>query len=275
MKKTLIAVVLVFAAGLAAAAMFLLPAETVSLPNLMSSEPMTEPPPAINPSAAIEDRVAALETALTTEQEARRVLEDELVALNSELERIKSGTPGGTATSADEPLPMPPRSSRFRDSDSFESRSKALVDEGLTAERAAYILQRESELRFAQMQAYYEARNAENPEARLASLTDPDAALRDEIGETEYEKYLRANNRSTSVEVEGVMSSSPAASAGLQPGDEIVRYDGERVYNSRDLMERAMDGEGPVVVEVLRDGSSMEVIIPRGPIGIEIGRRRS
>lgn len=274
MNKTLIAIVLVFAAGLAAAALILIPAETVSLPKLMSSDLKEAEPPAINPSAAMEDRVAALETALSTEQEARRVLEDELLALNSELERLKNGSPAATAAGGDEPLPMPPRTSRLRESDSFESRSKALVEEGLSAERAAYILQRESELRFAQMQAYYEARNADDPEARLASLTDPDAALRAEIGETEYEKYLRANNRSTSVEVEGVMSSSPAATAGLQPGDEIVRYDGERVYNSRDLMERAMVGEGPVVVEVLRDGSSMEVIIPRGPIGIEIGRRR-
>ncbi len=275
MNKTLIAVVLVFAAGLAAAAMLLLPAEPVSLPELIPPEPLPAEPLAINPSAAIEDRVAALETALSTEQEARRILEDELVALYSELERLRSGAPVAPAAAGDEPLPMPPRSSRFRDTDSFESRSKALVEEGLSAERAAYILQRESELRFAQMQAYYEARNAEDPEARLASLTDPDEALRTEIGETEYEKYLRANNRSTSVEVEGVMSSSPAATAGLQPGDEIVRYDGERVYNSRDLIQRAMHGEGPVVVEVLRDGSSMEVIIPRGPIGIEIGRRRS
>jgi hypothetical protein len=46
------------------------------------------------------------------------------------------------------------------------------------------------------------------------------------------------------------------------------------VYNSRDLIEQAMDGEGTVVVEVLRDGTSMQVIVPRGPLGIEVGRRR-
>jgi len=71
------------------------------------------------------------------------------------------------------------------------------------------------------------------------------------------------------------MSSSPAADAGLQPGDQIVRYGGERVFNSRDLIERSMEGNGMVVVELVRDGTSMEVVIPRGPLGIEIGRRRS
>lgn len=274
MKKTLFALSLIAAAGVATAALFLQMAEPASLPLLVPAEPDPAAQPAITPSAAIEDRVAALETSLSTEQEARRILEDELVALYTELERLKGPAATDPPAAGAEPLPLPSRASRFRDTDSFEARSKALVEEGLSAERAAYILQRESELRFAQMQAYYEARNAQDPEARLASLTDPDTALREEIGEAEYEKYLRANNRSTSVEVEGVMSSSPAASAGLQPGDEIVRYGGERVYNSRDLIEQAMEGEGTVVVEVLRDGTSMQVIIPRGPLGIEVGRRR-
>lgn len=273
MKQTLFALSLILAAGLAAAALFLRTEEPASLPLLGTADSVAAAPLDITPSAAIEDRVAALEASLSTEQEARRILENELVALYAELDRLKGQAPADTA-SDDGPLPMPSRTSRYRDTDSFEARSKALVEEGLSAERAAYILQRESELRFAQMQAYYEARNAEDPEARLASLADPDTALREEIGEAEYEKYLRANNRSTSVEVQGVMSSSPAASAGLQPGDEIVRYGGERVYNSRDLIEQAMDGEGTVVVEVLRDGSSMQVIVPRGPLGIEVGRRR-
>jgi len=78
------------------------------------------------------------------------------------------------------------------------------------------------------------------------------------------------------VPVRGVMASSPAAIAGLQSGDQIVRYDGERVYSNRDLMTRTLGGEGTgnVVVEVLRDGAVMQVTLPRGPIGIEIGRGR-
>lgn len=266
MSKGLIAILIVLAAGIAAGVGYLVPAEPATGVATLAT---AEPPP-FNPSAAFEDRVAALETALDHEREARRILEDELIALFNELDRLKGASPAVRST--EEPRPAP-RSTQARDRESFETRSQALVAEGLTPERAAYILQRESELRFAQMQAYYEARNAENPEQRLAGVRDPDAALREEIGEDEYEQYLRANNRSTSVEVQGVMASSPAEAAGLKPGDEIVRYDGERVYNSRDLMERAMQGEGPVVVELVRNGAPMEVVIPRGPLGIEIGRR--
>lgn len=269
MNASLIAVAVIFAAGIAAAAAFLMPGEPESVVPLTAVDP-----PVFNASAAIEDRVAALEEAVSDEREARRVLEDELVALYTELDRLKTGAPAPKAAGATEE-PLPPLPSRQRERDTFEERSEELVEEGLSAERAAYILQRESELRFAQMQAFYEARNTENPEERLAELKNPDEVLREEIGDAEYEKYLRANNRSTSVTVEGVMSRSPAAEAGLQPGDEIVRYGGERVYNSQDLMERSMRGDGPVVVELVRDGTPMEVVIPRGPLGIEIGRRRS
>jgi hypothetical protein len=34
------------------------------------------------------------------------------------------------------------------------------------------------------------------------------------------------------------------------------------------------DGEGTVVVDVLRDGAPMQIVLPRGPIGVEIGRGR-
>ena len=33
-------------------------------------------------------------------------------------------------------------------------------------------------------------------------------------------------------------------------------------------------GDGNVVVDVMRDGSPMQIVVPRGPIGVEIGRFR-
>jgi hypothetical protein len=33
-------------------------------------------------------------------------------------------------------------------------------------------------------------------------------------------------------------------------------------------------GEGNVVIDVVRDGSPMQIVVPRGPIGVEIGRFR-
>ena len=72
-----------------------------------------------------------------------------------------------------------------------------------------------------------------------------------------------------------VIESSPEQSAGLQPGDEIVRYDGERVFNMTDLTQRTMDGAAGqnVIVDIMRNGQPMQIVMPRGPVGISGGRR--
>ena len=99
--------------------------------------------------------------------------------------------------------------------------------------------------------------------------------LREELGDADFERYLIANNRSTSVTVSSVIESSPAQSAGLQPGDEIVRYDGERVFSMSDLTRQTMDGTAgqTVVVDIMRNGNPMQIVLPRGPVGISGGRR--
>jgi S1-C subfamily serine protease len=102
-------------------------------------------------------------------------------------------------------------------------------------------------------------------------------ALRNELGDADYERYLDASSRPTSVAVSGVLDSSPAQRAGLQPGDQIVRYDGKRIFSMSDLTRRTLEGQPgeQVVVDILRDGVSMQVAVPRGPIGISGGRRFS
>ncbi len=60
---------------------------------------------------------------------------------------------------------------------------------------------------------------------------DTDAALRKEMGDAEYEKYLTGTGRPTEVRVMDVLASSPAEKAGLRPGDQIVSYAGTRVFD--------------------------------------------
>ena len=130
-------------------------------------------------------------------------------------------------------------------------------------------------MRYEQMQAVYQARNSGEPLDPLNRNFNADAMLRDEIGDAEYEQYLEANNRSTSVGISNVMASSPGERAGLQAGDEIVGYDGQRVFSTSELMQHTMaSGDGSVVIDVMRNGSQMQIVVPRGPIGVEIGRFR-
>jgi S1-C subfamily serine protease len=103
---------------------------------------------------------------------------------------------------------------------------------------------------------------------------NPAAALRAEIGDLEYEQYLRADNRPTAVAVGTVFESSPGQAAGLQRGDNITAYGGVRVFDAADPNREIMAGQAgeSVVVEITREGMPMQVVLPRGPIGVSTGR---
>ena len=70
-----------------------------------------------------------------------------------------------------------------------------------------------------------------------------------------------------------VVNNSPAAKAGLKAGDEVVAYDGKRVFDLRDLNARTFEGTAgeSVAVTVRRDGQTVHLTLPRGPIGITGG----
>ncbi len=150
--------------------------------------------------------------------------------------------------------------------------TEQLLAAGFSLERVAWIRRRSEELKMDRIQAAYEMRREGQPPDPnyLLSLIDPDAALRTEMGDAEYERYLAALGRPTTVGVTQVLAGSPAERGGLLPGDEIVRYRGERVFSLAQLNTLSVDG-GPgesVVVDVRRDGQTMQFVLPRGPLGI-------
>ncbi|MEM7433257.1 MAG: PDZ domain-containing protein [Pseudomonadota bacterium] len=232
--------------------------------------------------AATSDRVRALEMAVSEERRVRQLLEDELLQMMARVEELEEGL---ESENLDAELADRERNRRgmreFVEADEstvaerMAARRQALIDAGIDVGRADWILQREGELQFAAMRARYDAQNGEVNEDWASVRWNPSAMLRQEIGDAEYETYLEANGMPTSVGISEVMPSTPAASAGLQPGDQIVRYDGERVFSSFDLVQRTMSGgdEGQVVVDVERNGTTIQVVVPRGPIGVQIGSR--
>ena len=72
------------------------------------------------------------------------------------------------------------------------------------------------------------------------------------------------------------MESSPAQMSGLQPGDEIQSYNGERVFSISEINEKTIEGMPgeSILLEVQRNGDEVQVVIPRGPLGITTGRGR-
>jgi S1-C subfamily serine protease len=129
---------------------------------------------------------------------------------------------------------------------------------------------RESELQMERLQARYEAMRGSDEQGLFVRGYSSDSELRTELGEADYERYLTANGRSTSVGIGNVIPNSPAQQGGLRPGDQIVRYDGERVFSMMDMAGHIMqnEAEGNVVVDIERDGMPMQLVIPRGPLGV-------
>lgn len=274
MSKKALVIGISLAATVAAAAIVL------NAPDPLGEEPVVS---TFDDTAATEERIRALEAAVTGERAARQVLEEEMQLLFAEIERLERQAEvsvrdvqasdvearGRAVNLAEE------RFQRFRGERSPADREARLVEAGLSPDRAAWIVQREEELRYESMRARFEARNSDNPQAMFDPTLSPDAMLRAEIGDAEYEKYLQANNRSTTVHISNVMASSPGQSAGLQAGDQIVAYDGQRVFSTMELMQQTMQsGNGSVTVDIMRDGAPMQIVVPRGPIGVELGRRR-
>jgi hypothetical protein len=147
------------------------------------------------------------------------------------------------------------------------------VEAGFTRERAEWIERRAEELEVQAMQAQYEAQRSGQP---VQGQMDTQRALRAELGDAEYERYLTATGRPTQVQVMDVLASSNAERAGLQAGDQIVSYAGSRVFDVRELNALTREGSGgeSVTVEVRRNGQTVQVQVPRGPLGVSSGAVR-
>jgi len=231
-------------------------------------------------AGSVPARVAELESALHSEIERRAALEGRVVALGAALDELRAGGAPAAARSERKPTAVvqngaattangaPGGNGRgFRGPETSEQRVGRLVDAGFAPDRAAWIEKRTSELTMQQIQAQYQRRRGETVDP---ALLGGDQTLRTELGDPEYERYLAALGRPTKVGVFNVIPSSPAEQAGLRAGDEIMSYAGTRVFDMRELNDLTVEGTPgqSVVLEVQRDGQNVQLMLPRGPIGI-------
>ncbi len=281
MLKTLLLVVAGLVAGLAIGFWFApnaappLPATESS--NGSGSMPAARSPAANDPAAAA--RLAALENAFETEVDQRVALEQRVAELAAQLEALGQRPaidgPAALAGGAGDPAASAERRERVRrgggpgNEDAERRFAEQLIANGFAPDRAEWIVRRTEQLRMEALQAQYDARR----DGRPVEMDGNDQTLRAELGEDDYERYLRAYGRPTAIPVRDVLASSPAERSGLKPGDEIVAYAGQRVFDLRELNNLTFQGTPgeSVVVEVRRDGQNVQVVMPRGPLGITGG----
>jgi len=259
------------------------------------SEPLGRMPDAVvggrtAPSAAepLAARIAVLEARLAEEVDRGAALEAKLADLSDALGALRASgvvaeasprSTGGAADTAAADLPPPElveaRVASRRERASPEYRLSQLVEAGFPPDQAQWIVEREAQVRLELLNAQYESRRQGEPfnpiEQQLASQRE----IRQQLGDSVYAQYLEATGQPTSVTVRDVIGGSAGEAAGLQRGDEIVAYGGERVFNLLELNELTLGGEPgeAVAIDIVRDGQPMQVYVPRGPIGFAGGGR--
>lgn len=139
---------------------------------------------------------------------------------------------------------------------------------GFTQDRIDWLDRRVEEL---QMAARQSQDDEFDPLEAMMQVTEPHLLLRPEIGDDEYERYRQAKGLRTTVEISRILASSPAERGGLSEGDEIVSYGGERVFSFLELSSLAAQRNSGefVVVQIRRNGQSMQLTIPGGDMGID------
>lgn len=250
----------------------------------------TSVPPPADQTASLRERIDTIDARLHDERRRREALEAELAALTARVDASEAPAEAGTeradrrasdaapAADSDETVRAPfARAAGAAPPAGFDPEARRidrLVDGGFAPERAEWIVQRAAELRMQALQARYDAQRQGEPFDRQAGFS-AEQSLREALGDQEYEQYLKALGRPIRVAVRDVLASSPAEQAGLQPGDQLVAYNGKRVFDVADLNRMVLDGQPgePVAVDVIRDGQSMQVYVPRGPLGITGGGR--
>lgn len=279
MSTTRILLSLVFAAAAGAGATAYL-SETPPSP-LGSPAAPAGASASLRPDTAVDydRRIAELAAALEHAREERTILTAEVASLKNELARAQSTRPtqvAHAATSADharnEEKAAAEQGPRPLDVDALVA---AGFPEEIVREFKANLDQTELDRLYLRDIATREgwvdtARFREEVEALRLDAS----STREEYGEEFYDWMLYTTGHPNRVAVGDVMTGSAAEDIGIRPGDQVLSYDGQRIFSPSELRDATIQGDPGALtpVEVLRNGRYVRLIVPRGPLGIRVER---
>jgi membrane-associated protease RseP (regulator of RpoE activity) len=238
--------------------------------------------------AATGDEIARLRAELAVERSAREELASQLARVEADLAALRGPEPAAAvapdaaAQAADAAEPTADAIAEAATDQPSPGHAwfdaARLAGAGLS-ERDAADLKRlfdvtELERLYLRAQATREGWPDGRLAQEIANLDQRLTSVRDDYGEAAYDWFLYAAGRPNRVKVEGILAGSAASEIGLRAGDHIYAYGGERMYRPWSLVQSTQSGRlgETVEVEVERGGERLRFTVPRGPIGVRIGR---
>ena len=239
-------------------------------------------PSASTDSTRSQQQLKALSAALQSEIIERRRVEQRIDELAAQLAALRAPAAEEARESASAPTTGahveaqgPP--AQPEPAESVSTTERALIAAGLDPSEAARIKRQEDEYTLSRMYLRDQAARegwVDSPRftEELAALDDQRPSIRNEIGDGAYDRYLAAAGQPNRVTVDEVLLESPAAQAGLQAGDVVLRYGDTRIFAPEDLVGETRGGQAgeTVRLEVLRQGERITIDVPRGPLGVRI-----
>lgn len=239
------------------------------LANLVKVPPEPATPEAPSPAAAapVEDPRVAAALASWRASEAR------IADLQARLANVERTLAERLPTEEPE-RPKAPQS--------LEDRRDVLVAAGVSPGLADEIVWREARVELERLnlrdQAVREGwMGSDRYRETLNALGEDGGSLREEIGDSAWDRYLYLTGEDNRVAISSVIPGSAAEAAGLQPGDLIESYAGGQPFRFSELREATTVGEKGelVAVRIRRGGRLIDAWVPRGPLGVRLGMTRA
>ena len=218
--------------------------------------------------------IKKLQQLLEAEITARKSLEDKLEALNRKVADLDQNIQLASIDSSAE-IDIDGQTNAANSEQNWFN-EQALIESGMSSSLAtelkAFFEQQELDRMYLRDQSVRESWDRQKFRDEIQKLTETGDAFLNQLDESAYDAYLYASQQPNRVKVTSVLDSSQAGTAGIQPGDHIIRYDYERIYSGFALRHATSGGDinESVAVEVERNGEILDFYLSRGPLGIRM-----
>jgi len=226
------------------------------------------------PTERVNTDLSNIARQLQQEIEARENLQSQVRKLGEKIALLEKQNNPQTKTGS---TTLSRNTAPFTGSTSTWFNQQALIDAGMDAVEAQQLKKRfekqELETLYLRDRAVREGWLGNNRyREELKKLETQTDNIKEELDEEAYAAYLFASGQPNKVSVQSVLTRSAADNSGILPGDQVLRYDNQRIYNWQDLRNATAQGDinETITIEVVRDNKRIEFYMQRGPLGIRM-----